>query len=177
MLLRRGIRDVARYPLMQQLNREPCRKGARATLSAFVTNSSVLKPVSRSALRFPSFFPVLTQALIDNIEPSTEVRANVRRFASRIELQEMTGLKRSVNSRRKLPDFPEIEGANCKPLCRRNPFAEPIIADTLGTDYYCKFLSSNTCVKGAIMQAPHRDIEFYIEDNVRGRIVNTTFTL
>ena len=68
--------------------------------------------------------------------------------------------------------FPKLRGPFASSYVVRNPFAEPILAETLGANYYCKFLSSDTCVKGAIKQAPHRDIEFYNEDNVRGCIVN-----
>jgi ectoine hydroxylase-related dioxygenase (phytanoyl-CoA dioxygenase family) len=68
--------------------------------------------------------------------------------------------------------FPKLRGPFASPFVVRNPFAEPIIAETLGANYYCKFLSSDTCVQGAIKQAPHRDTNFYNEDNVRGCIVN-----
>jgi ectoine hydroxylase-related dioxygenase (phytanoyl-CoA dioxygenase family) len=68
--------------------------------------------------------------------------------------------------------FPKLKGPFASPHVLRNRFAEPIIAETLGANYYCKFVSSDTCVKGAIKQAPHRDIDFYNEDNVRGCTVN-----
>ena len=67
---------------------------------------------------------------------------------------------------------PKLKGPFASPYVLRNPFAEPIIAETLGANYYCKFVSSDTCVKGAIRQAPHRDTDFYNEDNVRGSWVN-----
>ncbi|MGC4097219.1 MAG: phytanoyl-CoA dioxygenase family protein [Nitrospira sp.] len=75
-----------------------------------------------------------------------------------------------INSRFRI--FPTLRGAFADPYVLSNPFAKTIIAETLGADYYCKYLSSDTCVSGAITQAPHRDIEFYNEDNVRGCIVN-----
>jgi len=68
--------------------------------------------------------------------------------------------------------FPKLRGPFASPYVVRNPFAESIIAETLGANYYCKFVSSDTCVKGAIKQAPHRDIDYYNEDSVRGCIVN-----
>ncbi|MFA9263145.1 MAG: phytanoyl-CoA dioxygenase family protein, partial [Undibacterium sp.] len=68
--------------------------------------------------------------------------------------------------------FPKLRGPFASPHVVRNSFAEPILAEALGADYYCKFVSSDTCVKGTIQQAPHRDIEFYDEDTVRGCYVN-----
>ena len=68
--------------------------------------------------------------------------------------------------------FPKLRGPFASPHVVRNSFAEPILAETLGADYYCKFVSSDTCAKGAIKQAPHRDIDFYDEDTVRGCYVN-----
>ena len=75
-----------------------------------------------------------------------------------------------INSRFRI--FPKLRGAFANPYVLSNPFAKSIIAETLGPNYYCKYLSSDTCVSGSMMQAPHRDIEFYNEDNVRGCIVN-----
>ncbi|MBV9088728.1 MAG: phytanoyl-CoA dioxygenase family protein [Mycobacteriaceae bacterium] len=68
--------------------------------------------------------------------------------------------------------FPKLSGPFGDPYVLRNPFADPIIAETLGADYYCKSLSSDTCVKGSIRQGPHRDIGFYGGDGVTGCLVN-----
>ncbi len=68
--------------------------------------------------------------------------------------------------------FPKLRGPFASPQVVRNSFAEPILAEALGAEYYCKFVSSDTCVKGSIQQAPHRDIDFYDEDTVRGCYVN-----
>ena len=68
--------------------------------------------------------------------------------------------------------FPKLRGPFASPYVVRNPFAESILAETLGADYYCKFVSSDTCAKGSIQQAPHRDIDYYDEDTVRGCYVN-----
>lgn len=57
--------------------------------------------------------------------------------------------------------FPKLTGPFASEYVLRNPFADAIIAENLGADYYCKSLSSDTCVKGSTMQAPHRDTEFY----------------
>jgi ectoine hydroxylase-related dioxygenase (phytanoyl-CoA dioxygenase family) len=68
--------------------------------------------------------------------------------------------------------FPKLTGPFASTYVLRNPFAHPIIAETLGADYYCKSLSSDTCVKGSTTQAPHRDIDFYDKDDVSGCLVN-----
>lgn len=68
--------------------------------------------------------------------------------------------------------FPKLTGPFASTYVLRNPFAESIIAETLGADYYCRSLSSDTCVKGSVQQAPHRDIDFYDEDDVPGCLVN-----
>jgi hypothetical protein len=68
--------------------------------------------------------------------------------------------------------FPRLTGPFASEYVLRNPFAHSIIAETLGTDYYCKSLSSDTCVIGSTRQAPHRDIGFYDGDDVLGCLVN-----
>jgi ectoine hydroxylase-related dioxygenase (phytanoyl-CoA dioxygenase family) len=39
-----------------------------------------------------------------------------------------------------------------------NPLVNPLLAELLGTDFRCKFVSSDTCVKGSTLQAPHREL-------------------
>jgi ectoine hydroxylase-related dioxygenase (phytanoyl-CoA dioxygenase family) len=68
--------------------------------------------------------------------------------------------------------FPRLTGPFADRYVLRNPFADSIIAATLGEDYYCKSVSSDTCVKGSRWQAPHRDIGFYDKDGVAGCVVN-----
>lgn len=68
--------------------------------------------------------------------------------------------------------FPKLKGPFASQYVLRNPFADPIISETLGPDYYCKFVSSDTCVKGSTQQAPHRDIDFYDDKKTFGCIVN-----
>jgi ectoine hydroxylase-related dioxygenase (phytanoyl-CoA dioxygenase family) len=72
--------------------------------------------------------------------------------------------------------FPKLTGPFADPHVLRNPFAHSIVAETLGADYYCKFLSSDTCVKGSIRQGPHRDIGFYDRDDIPGCLVNIAIT-
>jgi ectoine hydroxylase-related dioxygenase (phytanoyl-CoA dioxygenase family) len=72
--------------------------------------------------------------------------------------------------------FPKLTGPFASRYVLRNPFADAIVAETLGADYYCKSLSSDTCVKGSTAQAPHRDIDFYDDDAVSGCLVNIPLT-
>ena len=72
--------------------------------------------------------------------------------------------------------FPKLTGPFADPYVLRNPFADSIVAETLGADYYCKSLSSDTCVKGSIQQGPHRDIGFYDGDDIPGCLVNIAIT-
>jgi ectoine hydroxylase-related dioxygenase (phytanoyl-CoA dioxygenase family) len=72
--------------------------------------------------------------------------------------------------------FPKLTGPFADPYVLRNPFAHAIVAETLGADYYCKSLSSDTSVKGSIRQGPHRDIGFYDRDDIAGCLVNIAIT-
>lgn len=72
--------------------------------------------------------------------------------------------------------FPKLTGPFADPYVLRNPFAHAIIAETLGADYYCKSVSSDTCVKGSIRQGPHRDIGFYDGQAIAGAVVNIAIT-
>ena len=72
--------------------------------------------------------------------------------------------------------FPKLTGPFADPYVLRNPFAHAIIAETLGADYYCKSVSSDTCVKGSIRQGPHRDIGFYDGQAIAGALVNIAIT-
>lgn len=53
-----------------------------------------------------------------------------------------------------------------------NPFALALLRKVLGEMLYCKFLSSDTCVKGAILQSPHRDVDYAKAADPDGFIVN-----
>ena len=73
--------------------------------------------------------------------------------------------------------FPKLVAPMSDPEIMANAFTTPIIEDLLGPDFYCKYLSSDTCVKGAILQSPHSDIDGHgvFVNNVwkpRGLIVN-----
>lgn len=68
--------------------------------------------------------------------------------------------------------FPRLTGPFSNPLVLANPFAFSIINETLGDDIYCKSVSSDTCVNGARIQAPHRDLDFYDGAKPFGATVN-----
>jgi ectoine hydroxylase-related dioxygenase (phytanoyl-CoA dioxygenase family) len=71
--------------------------------------------------------------------------------------------------------FPPLTGPFASTYVLRNPFAHSIIAETLGADYYCKSLSSDTCVNGSVRQAPHRDISFFT-GGILGCVLNIAIT-
>ena len=117
----------------------------------------------------------LVSELRSNFKPIYE--ENAQRLQTRRDYTEFIGEGEERNSvfwerKSRFRIFPKLKGPFASAYVVRNPFAEPIIAETLGKKYYCKFVSSDTCVKGAIKQAPHRDLDFYDEDNVRGSWVN-----
>ena len=39
-----------------------------------------------------------------------------------------------------------------------NPLIRPLLQNSLGDGHYCKFVSSDTCLKGAVIQSPHREL-------------------
>lgn len=68
--------------------------------------------------------------------------------------------------------FPKLVAPFSDPILIANSFVSPILETFLGHDYCCKFVSSDTCMKGAILQSPHRDIEFYNGQSPQGYFVN-----
>jgi hypothetical protein len=54
--------------------------------------------------------------------------------------------------------FPKLRGPLADPWVVANPFAMALLRFSLGEDLYCKFVSSDTCLRGAEMQAPHREL-------------------
>jgi ectoine hydroxylase-related dioxygenase (phytanoyl-CoA dioxygenase family) len=68
--------------------------------------------------------------------------------------------------------FPRLEPPFDDVRVVANPLAVLVMRDLLGDDLYCKSVSSDTCVSGAMLQSPHRDIEFYKSGEPYGAIVN-----
>ena len=57
--------------------------------------------------------------------------------------------------------FPRLSPPFSDRYVLANPFAMAILTESLGEGFYCKSVSSDTCINGAIRQAPHRDLDFY----------------
>ena len=55
--------------------------------------------------------------------------------------------------------FPRLTEPIRDPALLANPFVVPILEDLLGADFLLQYVSSDTCVPGAMLQAPHSDIE------------------
>jgi hypothetical protein len=68
--------------------------------------------------------------------------------------------------------FPRLTGPFASRFVLANPFALSILTETLGDGFYCKSVSSDTCLKGALRQAPHRDLDFYDGATPFGATVN-----
>jgi ectoine hydroxylase-related dioxygenase (phytanoyl-CoA dioxygenase family) len=54
--------------------------------------------------------------------------------------------------------FPKLRGVFASPWVIANPFAMQVLRFALGREIYCKFISSDTCVRGAVIQSPHREL-------------------
>lgn len=68
--------------------------------------------------------------------------------------------------------FPRLTDPFNSPHVLANPFATPILEELLGARFYCKSVSSDTCMKGSVYQAPHRDLDFYDGADAFGYMVN-----
>jgi ectoine hydroxylase-related dioxygenase (phytanoyl-CoA dioxygenase family) len=55
--------------------------------------------------------------------------------------------------------FPRLEGAMGDARLLANPFVVPILDRLLGESFCCRYVSSDTCLDGAILQSPHSDID------------------
>lgn len=54
--------------------------------------------------------------------------------------------------------FPKLHPPFDSPWILSNPFAVELLQFLLGADFFCKFVSSDTCTKGAFLQSPHREL-------------------
>jgi ectoine hydroxylase-related dioxygenase (phytanoyl-CoA dioxygenase family) len=73
--------------------------------------------------------------------------------------------------------FPRLTEPMSDTRLLANPLVMPILEGLLGEDFYCKYMSSDTCVNGAILQSPHSDIDgedTFVENRwrPRGYVVN-----
>jgi len=55
--------------------------------------------------------------------------------------------------------FPRLDGPMGDSRLLANPFVVPILDQLLGDSFACRYVSSDTCLKGAILQSPHSDID------------------
>lgn len=54
--------------------------------------------------------------------------------------------------------FPKLRPPLSDPRLLANPLVIPVLAELLGSDFRCKFVSSDTCMMGSTTQAPHREL-------------------
>ena len=54
--------------------------------------------------------------------------------------------------------FPKLRPPLSDVQLLANPLVMPLLEELLGTGFRCKFVSSDTCLKGSAMQAPHREL-------------------
>ncbi len=54
--------------------------------------------------------------------------------------------------------FPKLRSPFDSEALLANPLVTSLCADLLGHDFICKFISSDTCVRGSRLQAPHREL-------------------
>jgi ectoine hydroxylase-related dioxygenase (phytanoyl-CoA dioxygenase family) len=54
--------------------------------------------------------------------------------------------------------FPKLAEVFASPWVIANPFALEVLGELLGSEIHCKFVSSDTCMKGTTLQSPHREM-------------------
>jgi ectoine hydroxylase-related dioxygenase (phytanoyl-CoA dioxygenase family) len=54
--------------------------------------------------------------------------------------------------------FPKLTGTFANAWVLANPFAMKIAQELLGDEIHCKFVSSDTCMRGTTLQSPHREM-------------------
>jgi ectoine hydroxylase-related dioxygenase (phytanoyl-CoA dioxygenase family) len=68
--------------------------------------------------------------------------------------------------------FPRLAEPLDSPWLVANPLAMQLLGFLLGGEFQCKFVSSDTCLSGALMQSPHREMDPGLSWEPRGYIVN-----
>lgn len=68
--------------------------------------------------------------------------------------------------------FPKLRPPLSDPALLANPLAMSLLSELLGDDFRCKFVSSDTCLKGSALQAPHRELGTAGAPEPRAYIVN-----
>jgi ectoine hydroxylase-related dioxygenase (phytanoyl-CoA dioxygenase family) len=54
--------------------------------------------------------------------------------------------------------FPKLRPPLSDAQLLANPLVMPLLEELLGSGFHCKFVSSDTCLKGSALQAPHREL-------------------
>lgn len=72
--------------------------------------------------------------------------------------------------------FPKLRPPLSDVRLLANPFVMPLLGELLGTDFRCKFVSSDTCVQGSATQAPHRELGAGGAREPRAYILNVPLT-
>jgi ectoine hydroxylase-related dioxygenase (phytanoyl-CoA dioxygenase family) len=54
--------------------------------------------------------------------------------------------------------FPKLRSPFDDVSLLANPLIVPLFEELLGDDFFCKFVSSDTCLRGSLTQAPHREL-------------------
>ncbi|WP_038162602.1 phytanoyl-CoA dioxygenase family protein [Verrucomicrobium sp. BvORR106] len=68
--------------------------------------------------------------------------------------------------------FPKLRGTFSDAWIVANPLAMQVVNHLLGSELYCKFVSSDTCLKGAVIQSPHRELGSGDQWSPRAYVVN-----
>ncbi|MEZ0386867.1 MAG: phytanoyl-CoA dioxygenase family protein [Verrucomicrobium sp.] len=68
--------------------------------------------------------------------------------------------------------FPKMRGIFGNTWIIANPLAMQVVSHLLGSGVYGKFVSSDTCLKGAVIQAPHRELGSGDQWSPRAYVVN-----
>jgi ectoine hydroxylase-related dioxygenase (phytanoyl-CoA dioxygenase family) len=72
--------------------------------------------------------------------------------------------------------FPKLRPPLSDPCLLANPLVMPVLTELLGSDFRCKFVSSDTCMNGSALQAPHRELGAGGAREARAYIVNVPLT-
>lgn len=68
--------------------------------------------------------------------------------------------------------FPKLNPPFSNDWIIANPLALQVVRHHLGADIYCKFVSSDTCLKGAVIQSPHRELGSGDQWQPRAYVIN-----
>jgi ectoine hydroxylase-related dioxygenase (phytanoyl-CoA dioxygenase family) len=72
--------------------------------------------------------------------------------------------------------FPKLRLPLSDPRLLANPLVVPLLEELLGHGFRCKWVSSDTCVRGSTAQAPHRELGAGGTSEPRAYVVNVPLT-